>query len=455
MPKLSIRDPNGQTREVDLSDCTLRIGRGDQNDIVLPDSTKSVSRLHAELHWDNGRYVLVDANSQNGIWVGERRLQTVTLEPDVPVLVGSCTITLADSVSTDTATALPTMVRSAGTISPSLLAPPRASPAPSSRSTSRQKASGRRRSLITPMVALLTGLGIVLVAAIAVVVVVRGRHRASEQVAVATPLELPAPVPPPPSTPTPEEQLQDHLAKARSQLVAKEFDDASAEADAVLAIDPANVEAQQIKANATAERQRAATPPPPSPPPAVPKTTTPPAQNPPFTPPLVPRRAGESQEDWVARGKRTQDRYDAARAAFTAGQFQNAFNALTTLQRDEPSYRDVPTLLIQARNGMLTAVQPLLDGAAKAENAGELSAALAHNQRAQPMGASVSGDIDRVHGKMKVAGTRAFADAKQAYALGRIKDALPLYECDNEDLTDDDPNRRAAKERLDALRGQQ
>jgi FHA domain len=87
--KLIIYRGDTLDREIDLGEGNARVGRGDQNDIVLPDPAKSVSRFHAELRFENGAYSIVDLNSQNGTWVAGRRVPQATLEPGVPVVVGT------------------------------------------------------------------------------------------------------------------------------------------------------------------------------------------------------------------------------------------------------------------------------------------------------------------------------------------------------------------------------
>jgi tetratricopeptide (TPR) repeat protein len=74
--------------ERELTGETLRIGRSPQNDIVLEDSGKGVSRNHAELRFRDGRYTLVDLESQNGIWVSGSRVPSVALDPNVVASVG-------------------------------------------------------------------------------------------------------------------------------------------------------------------------------------------------------------------------------------------------------------------------------------------------------------------------------------------------------------------------------
>jgi hypothetical protein len=98
--KLAIYRDERLEREVELRPGTVRIGRSDQNDIVLADPGKSVSRFHAELRFDQGRYSIVDLNSQNGTWVAGTRVQQALLEPGVPVTLGTCRLVLVDEEET-------------------------------------------------------------------------------------------------------------------------------------------------------------------------------------------------------------------------------------------------------------------------------------------------------------------------------------------------------------------
>jgi len=72
----------------ELRQQTVRIGRGPQNDLVLEDPGKGVSRNHAEIRFEGGVYTLVDLGSQNGIWVSGSRVPSVVLEPGVSAAVG-------------------------------------------------------------------------------------------------------------------------------------------------------------------------------------------------------------------------------------------------------------------------------------------------------------------------------------------------------------------------------
>ena len=56
-------------RQAELADAGLRIGRGPENDVVLEDSLKRVSRAHAELRLEDGVVTLSDLHSADGTLV--------------------------------------------------------------------------------------------------------------------------------------------------------------------------------------------------------------------------------------------------------------------------------------------------------------------------------------------------------------------------------------------------
>ena len=75
-------------RAIELGSRVVTIGRGAQNDIVLDDPDRTMSRFHAEVRPEDGRYVLVDLGSQNGTWSEERRVDRVELKRGTPVMIG-------------------------------------------------------------------------------------------------------------------------------------------------------------------------------------------------------------------------------------------------------------------------------------------------------------------------------------------------------------------------------
>jgi hypothetical protein len=86
--------------DIQLPEQTVRIGRSPQNDIVLEDQGKGVSRTHAELRFEDGRYVLVDKESNNGVWVSGARVTSVVLDPGVVATVGPYRLSVERSAST-------------------------------------------------------------------------------------------------------------------------------------------------------------------------------------------------------------------------------------------------------------------------------------------------------------------------------------------------------------------
>jgi sigma-B regulation protein RsbU (phosphoserine phosphatase) len=94
MPRLCITNHRGIQSFVDLpAGGRLRIGRSDQNEIVLADP--SASRNHAEVYDEGGVWMLKDCGSRNGTLVGGQPIQTpVPLESGMRAVVGACTLTL-------------------------------------------------------------------------------------------------------------------------------------------------------------------------------------------------------------------------------------------------------------------------------------------------------------------------------------------------------------------------
>jgi predicted component of type VI protein secretion system len=73
-----VTEPNGVRRSMPITYRGLSIGRGDDNDLVI--SYAAVSRNHAQVMLDRGRYYVADLNSANGTFMGRTRL-----EPNKPV----------------------------------------------------------------------------------------------------------------------------------------------------------------------------------------------------------------------------------------------------------------------------------------------------------------------------------------------------------------------------------
>lgn len=74
-------------KTIKLEGYPVVLGRREYCDIVLPDG--SVSRRHARLEPQKGRWVLTDLNSTNGTFVNGERVQTRLLSPGDSIRLGS------------------------------------------------------------------------------------------------------------------------------------------------------------------------------------------------------------------------------------------------------------------------------------------------------------------------------------------------------------------------------
>src|SRR5271165_4122970 len=83
MDQLEIVDRHGQRRRIDLNRPRLLIGREANCDLHLPHP--GVSRRHAQLQrTEQGRWLLQDLNSRNHVYVDNRPVQQLVLEPNKP-----------------------------------------------------------------------------------------------------------------------------------------------------------------------------------------------------------------------------------------------------------------------------------------------------------------------------------------------------------------------------------
>lgn len=89
--RLRILDGASAGTEYAIAGSLVRIGRGDDNDIVLPDS--NASRNHAELVRDgSGRYLVRDVGSRNGILVNRKKTPQAVLKNGDKVTIGSTNV---------------------------------------------------------------------------------------------------------------------------------------------------------------------------------------------------------------------------------------------------------------------------------------------------------------------------------------------------------------------------
>jgi tetratricopeptide (TPR) repeat protein len=475
VPKLTILGPDAPERQINLADRDLRIGRDDQNDIVLPDSSKSVSRHHAELRFENGQYVLLDLKSQNGLWVGGRRVSRVPLEPGVPVLVGSYRLVLA-AAPAEAPTVVGSLPAGSPATSPSLApetAPPTpVPPAPAPSKPVPSKAAPPARAASGPGVvtgarskqaALFGGVAAVIVLGV-ILVGLRGRSRGTIETppgTVGTPVDATPSSAGRPASPAGEDLIRTSLARAKSLLLeGHDPDGALAELDRVTQIDPLNAEASDLKARANELKTPTPEPAPPNPAQQGLKSSpAKPADLPPSgPPPVLARKSGESADEWHARDRAIATRYDRAKVEVDSDSFQAAIRDLNALQHDEPNYLNVPSLLQRAQGRARATAQAAIEQGANLEKQGQLPEALQQYRRALLADPSVSGaddSIQKLLERMKADGTEAYNSALTYYTLAKYSQAIPLFEKAVRLLPDGDPGKKSAQDRLAEVKSKQ
>jgi len=177
-----------------------------------------------------------------------------------------------------------------------------------------------------------------------------------------------------------------------------------------------------------------------------PQETQPPAAQPPPAQPLT-----AQQPPSLARGSEPAQPPAVGRPAATgAGASAAATQPPIQAPASQPAGGDAGA----AQRARELEARQALDNGSTLERSGDVVAALAQFERARQLDPSQTADaaINRIRTRMKTEGTAAFVNGRQYDALDRADQAISAYEIAVRYLTDDDPNRQAARERLPVLR---
>lgn len=403
MARLRIVGGEGVEQLVELRDARLQIGRGRENGLVLPGAEKGVSRTHAELRLENGRYVIVDLQSQNGTWVNGRRVDRAEVPPGGEIAIGEYRLTIESGVGPGVAEArtasfdhIPMRER------PAVMPPVPAS----------QPSAGIGGWIVGAGVAVLA---VVILAAVAWVSrstsapasataeEPSGQAAAGEpRPGAAAPATVPAPEGPAGQTPRdPQERLPEASPRDKRSAL-----------------------------NGSADARR-------------PGDVG------------VGRKPGESTDAWKARAAALQMRYGYSKAALDRNDFAAAAGGFEAILLEEPGFLDAPKLLVQAQSGLRASAANLFKAGKKLDSAGDWTGALQKYEQARQIYAALPGltdSLQRVREKLRAAGTSAFNKGRRYEADGRPQDAVKEYEKAVQWLAADDPNRHLAQQRIDQLR---
>jgi predicted component of type VI protein secretion system len=447
-------------REIEIGERTLRVGRGDQNDVVLTDPGKSVSRFHAELRVEQGRFIIVDLNSQNGVWVGGRRVPQAVLEPGVPVVLGTYQLILKPerlaqpdtsdaTVITGTPPLGPQVTEIAPVPAPVPLASPKAAasakPAPSVRppAPSRPAAQAKPAKQAQPSSrgvlkwSLIGGAAVLVLVAVIVGVMLAPIGGPRSEPAGAPPADAPvAPAPAPSSAVTPVETP---------------------------AASPVELPPVTPPVTTLPVPSPPVTPPPvrprPEPQPVARPAATPgatPGATPPRTQPAGRRGAAPPAPEAKPKGPNLTLAFEEARAALNRGDYPAAISGLESILSVDASYPKAADMLEVARGSARNAASTAVAAGGKAEAGRDWAEAERQYERAlqaDPQSTQAQDGLRRVKARMLSDGEDAFKRARQYDALGRVQEAIAMYERAIQLLPSDHASLTVARERLAALKG--
>jgi hypothetical protein len=393
---------------LELHDARLQIGRGRENGLVLPGPEKGVSRAHAELRLENGRYVIVDLQSQNGTWVNGRRVERAEVPLGAEIALGEYRLTLQPDAPApsprvsfpDAPTAPLGELRMRERLQEIPAAPVAAAPV------------GGARWLMRG------GLAFALVVLSAML-----------WITTRTPATAPS--------------------------------SGSAENTSAPAGDPAPHGVVPAASAAAPSEARGAAPAPREALDRLPDASPTRPAEPPIAAPVragdarVSRKPGEANEAWKTRAAALQTRYGYSKAALDRNDFAAAAGGFEAILLEEPGFLDAAQLLVQAQSGMRTSANNLFKAGRKLDAAGDWMGALQKYEQARQTYSGIPGiseSLQRVRGKLREAGTTAFNQGRQYEANGRPQEALKEYQKAVQWLAADDPNRHVAQARVEKLK---
>ena len=401
MARLVVLRGEAVDRRIDLLRMPIRIGRGQKNDVVLDDPLKGISRDHAEIRQIDDDYVLVDLESENGIWVSGRRVPEVVLGPDVVASIGPFRLMIADDAAQPVANRA---VPAAPPVAPQPVRPQQPHGRAAAK-TAQPPANSQQKWVLGGIAA------IVIAGAIAVTFVLfRGSESQQAVAVVAPPPDVKGPIADAerqiganlckeaiatidlalqrypnnvdlmnvrqraetctaaaaqPSPPLPDVAAE--LQAARDLIGARDCAAAMTRIDAVLAADPQNMDAQQLQKQAASACSQTAAP-------ATALTRKDPlaVEIPPQNGGLTPQ-ANELDRDYQVRVKAMRDRYDEAVATAAKGPSPRLIATYEALLRDtSPQYLDVAARLADARRAWVATATTPRQGSRRSRSEGEL-----------------------------------------------------------------------------------
>src|SRR4029077_5321515 len=103
----------------------------------------------------------------------------------------------------------------------------------------------------------------------------------------------------------------------------------------------------------------------------------------------VPRKPGETLQEWQTRSSALQARYAYSKVALDRGDFAAAAGGFAAILLDEPGFLDAPQLLVKARDGLRSAALAAVESGNRLDAAGDWTSAMRKYEQAREIDKSV------------------------------------------------------------------
>ena len=81
--------PDGREQKYSIVNDVTRIGRGEPNELSIPQEYKSISRQHLEIRREGAQYFAIDPGSANGVFINGTKVDKVQLNDNDEILIGA------------------------------------------------------------------------------------------------------------------------------------------------------------------------------------------------------------------------------------------------------------------------------------------------------------------------------------------------------------------------------
>jgi tetratricopeptide (TPR) repeat protein len=171
--------------------------------------------------------------------------------------------------------------------------------------------------------------------------------------------------------------------------------------------------------------------------------------------PGIPRRAGESVEEYGARARRVQNNLANGKASLDRGEFPAALTSFQAVQRDQPGYLLIESLIAETRQRQKNTVANDLRDAQGSEGNGNLKNARIYYLRAyqaDPSFTEAREKADAIRDKTRPEALQLLNTARTLRKMSETTGARNTYQKVLDLMIEGDPETDAARKELEELK---